>query len=182
MAATQHATQIKNDSQQYLTEALFQLLATKPLNAITVTALVARAGVSRMAFYRNYATLEDILRAYFAPRLQQLFDNVILRRPAPKKLADMRAFFTEFGQQLRLADKRHYEYLIRDLFTSQMSAYYAQWPDADPYWAVFMTNGVYGIWREWLLSGQQAPLAELHALIKTLQETTQAAMVKPTAD
>lgn len=178
MAATKHATQIKTDSLQYLTQALFHLLETKPLNDITITALVARAGVSRMAFYRNYDTLEDILRAYFEPRLQQLFDNVILQRPAQVKLADMQTFFAEFAHQWRLAERQHYEYLIRDLFTAQMATYYAQWPDANRYWAVFMTNGVYGIWREWLLSGQHESLEQLQALIKTLQLATEAAIIQ----
>lgn len=179
MAATKHAIALKNDSQQYLTQALFQLLAQKPLTEITVTALVARAGVSRMAFYRNYDTLEDILRAYFAPRMQQLFDNVILQQPAEKKLEDMTTFFTELAEQLRLAEQRHYEDIIRDLFTAQMAAYYAQWPAANRYWVVFMTHGVYGIWREWLLSGQHESLSSLHTLIKALQDTTAAVVVSP---
>lgn len=69
MAATKHAQLIQKDSQDYLTEALFQLLEKKSLEEIKVTELVTRAGVSRMAFYRNYQGLEDIIRQYFAPKL-----------------------------------------------------------------------------------------------------------------
>jgi AcrR family transcriptional regulator len=77
MAATKHAQLIQKDSQDYLTEALFQLLEKKSLEEIKVTELVTRAGVSRMAFYRNYQGLEDIIRQYFAPKLSRMFDNVI---------------------------------------------------------------------------------------------------------
>lgn len=41
--------------------ALLMLLEHKPLEKITITELVARSGVSRSAFYRNYNTKEDIL-------------------------------------------------------------------------------------------------------------------------
>src|SRR3712207_8891074 len=41
--------------------ALLSLLEKKPLGHITISELVARAGVSRNAFYRNYSSKEDIL-------------------------------------------------------------------------------------------------------------------------
>lgn len=180
MAATKHAQAIQQDSQTYLTEALFQLLQKKPLSEIKITELVARAGVSRMAFYRNFESVEDILRQHFAPRIQRLFDNVIFEQTATVKLEDMQAFFDYFADELRLALKAHFEYIIRDLFTENMARYYANWPGMTPehlkYWAVFMTNGVYGIWREWLLTGQKESLAELHTLIKKLQMSTESAL------
>lgn len=180
MAATKHARAIQQDSQTYLTEALFQLLTKKSLSEIKITELVARAGVSRMAFYRNYDRVEDILRQHFAPRIQHLFNNVIFEQTATVKLEDMQAFFDDFATELRLSLKAHFEYLIRDLFTENLVRYYADWPAMSPehlkYWAVFMTNGVYGIWREWLLTGQQESLTELHTLIKKLQISTESAL------
>lgn len=60
MAATEHSKKIKQDSQTYLITALLQLLKTKDFTDITVTQVVKRAGVSRMAFYRNFDTLDDV--------------------------------------------------------------------------------------------------------------------------
>ncbi|MBO4902362.1 MAG: TetR/AcrR family transcriptional regulator [Lachnospiraceae bacterium] len=48
-------------TRECLTTALMQLMKEKPIDRITITELVERAGVSRTAFYRNYATKEDIL-------------------------------------------------------------------------------------------------------------------------
>lgn len=48
-------------TRECLTTALMQLIKEKPLDKITITELVARSGVSRTAFYRNYSTKEDIL-------------------------------------------------------------------------------------------------------------------------
>ena len=185
MSATQHAQQIKQDSRQYLTTALFQLLKTKDLNDIKVTALVKRAGVSRMAFYRNFDTLEDVILQYFGPKIQSLFNDVILQVPEDQKLGDMTAFFQKLSAELKLAVDRRYEYLIRRLFNENMVRYYDQHPiweqlsdDDRHYWVAFMSAGVYAIWREWLLNDQSESLSKIHVLIRKFQNATIDALVK----
>lgn len=179
MAATKHAQKIRADSTAYLTTALLQLLEKKPLVDIKVTELVTRAGVSRMAFYRNFDTLADVLRAYFAPRMTRLFDDVITQVPSPAKLGDMQQFFAEMGHALRLAEKRNYEYIVQQLFADNMVRYYqltlptgADDAGMQRYWIRFMSAGVYAIWREWLLSGANETLDEMHELIGKLQRAT----------
>lgn len=49
-------------TKECLQTALICLMGEKPFEKITVTELVKRSGVSRMAFYRNYASKEDILK------------------------------------------------------------------------------------------------------------------------
>lgn len=51
--------------------ALVSLLQTKELDAISITELTRLAGVSRMAYYRNFSSKEDILYSYFEILLQQ---------------------------------------------------------------------------------------------------------------
>ena len=41
--------------------ALLQLMQTKPYRDISITEITRRAGVSRMAYYRNYADKDEIL-------------------------------------------------------------------------------------------------------------------------
>ena len=47
-----------------IAKTLIQLLAAKPLNEITVTALVKEANVSRMTFYKYYSSKEEVLSDY----------------------------------------------------------------------------------------------------------------------
>ena len=54
-----------------LTDALISLTARKPLSSISITELCEEAGVSRMAFYRNFQSLEEILTS----RLNELVDE-----------------------------------------------------------------------------------------------------------
>ncbi|MGN0319358.1 MAG: TetR/AcrR family transcriptional regulator [Lachnospira sp.] len=54
-----------------IVEALLQLLYSKPLSSITISELCDKAGVSRMSFYRNYESKEEI----FVKRLEEIFDE-----------------------------------------------------------------------------------------------------------
>lgn len=58
----------KNQSNQLAREcivtALIQLTEQKPFSAITVSELTQRAGVSRMTYYRNYTSKEDVFQKY----------------------------------------------------------------------------------------------------------------------
>ncbi len=54
-----------------IVSALLRLIYEKPLSVITISELCSRAGVSRMAFYRNYTSKEDI----FAKELGELFEK-----------------------------------------------------------------------------------------------------------
>ncbi|RRK09679.1 TetR/AcrR family transcriptional regulator [Lactiplantibacillus garii] len=179
MAATNHAQAIKQDSKDYLTTALLQLLKTKDLNTLTVTQVVKRAGVSRMAFYRNFETLDDVLLGYFRPAITARFKDVQEDVPQAEKLQAMGQFFINFADTMKLAVDRGFEHIIRQVFNENMVIFYqksVQWQNISPvqqrYWTQFMSAGVYAIWREWLLGGQQESLTEIHKIIATFQEAT----------
>ncbi|KRK98602.1 transcription regulator [Secundilactobacillus odoratitofui DSM 19909 = JCM 15043] len=183
MSATKHAQQIKEDSQAYITTALFQLLETKDLGEITVTALVKRAGVSRMAFYRNFETTADVILKYFASKINQVFDDVINQVPTEEKLTEIDHFFETLSHELKLAVDRHYEYLIQQLFNDGMRRYYDQnqvWQQLPKtqqrYWIAFMSAGVYAIWREWLLNRESENLMAIHDIVGKFQSSTMLAL------
>ena len=52
-----------------IVQALLQLTQKKPLSTITISELCEKAGVSRMTFYRNYESKEEI----FTKHLAELF-------------------------------------------------------------------------------------------------------------
>lgn len=45
-----------------VTEALLRLLSKKPYGKITVSDIVAEAGIGRASFYRNYIDKDDVIR------------------------------------------------------------------------------------------------------------------------
>lgn len=46
---------------EYMKTAFLQLLSTKPFHEITITDIVKRAGVSRVSFYRNFNSIDDVI-------------------------------------------------------------------------------------------------------------------------
>ena len=58
-------------------DALIDLMKVKPYNKISVTDITERAGVSRMAYYRNYEDKDDILLNRFREELIQLEKSLL---------------------------------------------------------------------------------------------------------
>lgn len=186
MAATNHAQAIKQDSQEYLTTALLQLLEAHQFEDITVTQVVKRAGVSRMAFYRNFDSLEQVLIDYFTPIIETHFKAVLQQQSAELKLAALSTFFIELEATLKLADKRGFEPIVRDVFTNNIQQFYQTidpWRSLDAirqkYYVQFMAVGVYQIWRDWLLGGQKESLSFIHQLLANLQHHMDLAVSQP---
>ena len=56
-----------------LTEALFILMRKKPFEEITITEISKLAGVSRISFYRNFDSKEDVLVKYIFEKSMDAF-------------------------------------------------------------------------------------------------------------
>ncbi|MCQ2772360.1 MAG: TetR family transcriptional regulator C-terminal domain-containing protein [Bacilli bacterium] len=63
--------------QQYLIDALFELLKNEELDDITINKLINKAGVCRASYYRNFYLLTDIIKRY----VTDLFQNIIKNYP-----------------------------------------------------------------------------------------------------
>jgi len=184
MAATRHAQLIKQDSKEYLVTALLQLLEHKNLNEITVSQVVKRAGVSRMAFYRNFDTLEDLLKSYFGPVIADRFDEVKNKVSETDKIDKVGEFFADYSKILKLSIDRGFEQVIKNIFDANMLDFYdgislpvELTTMQRKYWTKFMSAGVYSIWREWLIDGQKESLEEIHTLIAKFQNSTMNSLV-----
>ena len=71
--------------------ALVQLMEKKPYKEITITDITKRAGVSRMAYYRNYETKDEIL----TKRLEGEIHN-LSERSKRKKYTSMEDALVDF--------------------------------------------------------------------------------------
>lgn len=60
-----------SQSEQWMIEALLQLMQSKSYSQITIKDITEKAGVSRLTFYRHFETKEDILKKH----LDILFDQ-----------------------------------------------------------------------------------------------------------
>ncbi len=73
-------------ARECMVTALMLLLKEKPLSAISISELTEKAGVSRMTYYRNYQSKEDIFASYLDEALTDY------QREARELSLDQRAY------------------------------------------------------------------------------------------
>lgn len=173
MAATEHAQNIKKDTKEWIAIALLELLRTRQLAKLSVSEVVKKAGVSRMAFYRNYETLEQVLLEYYEPKFADIFSKIAFQTSHEQKIADLTGFFLAVSDDFRTAIKGNYIGLLYQIFKHHIARFYDQiipFPDwtgvKRTYWIDFMSAGVFEIWVTWIKNGQKESLEEITALIR----------------
>ena len=65
-----------NITKESIFTSLMILMEQKNFKKITITEMAKKAGVSRMAFYRNYTVMEDIIIGYLDDLLQEYSNQI----------------------------------------------------------------------------------------------------------
>jgi AcrR family transcriptional regulator len=136
--------------------ALLELMATKEFAQISVTAIAKRAGVSRMAFYRNYQTKEDILNDYLDQLFQQYLAQMTPERGDLHTLAI--GFFQYFRRNQPFLDAlnmANLQSLLLPKFTHYLPAVFRQLLPGSPSPMViqFDVGGLYQVLIAWAKEG-----------------------------
>lgn len=63
-------------TKNYIYEALYELLSRKSINEINVSEICEKAGVSRMSFYRNFKSKDDLVEKSLLKILNNLRDTL----------------------------------------------------------------------------------------------------------
>jgi len=98
-------------TQESIFTALMILMEKKNFNEITITEVTKKAGVSRMAFYRNYNIMEDIINNCLDDLFEDYSDQILNCEEKYNK-ESVRLFFAYF---------RKYNRLITNLISSNLS-------------------------------------------------------------
>lgn len=106
-------------SRECLVTALMQLLEDKPLSAISVSELTKKAGVSRMTYYRNYQSKEEIFTSYLDD-LVYLYREDAKKRPLSEHYYDMNSLVRCFSYF------RKYKDFLHSLFQSGLGFHFLE--------------------------------------------------------
>ncbi|AZZ59905.1 TetR/AcrR family transcriptional regulator [Oenococcus sp. UCMA 16435] len=63
-------------TKQQAEDALFQLMQQKKFDTISITEITDAAKISRMAFYRNYKTKEDVLNNFIQKEYDRFIEDI----------------------------------------------------------------------------------------------------------
>lgn len=135
--------------------ALLSLLEKKPLGHITISELVARAGVSRNAFYRNYSSKEDILECLLTSVIRRIFRGLKAFDLKTQAYQAWLYLFTEAKKEAALLNiifNHHLQQLLTQMVTKRLRAY-QKWQEK----SCLITHCSFGA----TLSSQSSPIGFL---------------------
>lgn len=101
-------------AKDYITQALFLLINLKNYDEITITDIAKKAGVTRISFYRNFESKEDILRQ----EMKKRFENVKVDINSEFSIGTMFVFFNQNKDLISAMFKSKREVLLLELIES----------------------------------------------------------------
>lgn len=147
-----------------LARALFELLAEKEFEKISVTELTRRADVDRKTFYLHYGSVGDILEEFYEVHMTRIQER--LERENRQGKLEVLAFFRSLNELLaedlemyrRLASGPAYDFFrerLRVILNKRvLSALRYKTPaepaEALPLYAEFLTAGILSVYLSWL--------------------------------
>ena len=113
-------------TREALETALLLLLEKKTLSQITISELVAKAGVSRNAFYRNYKSKEAILESILTQIVRRIFRG-LKAFDLKNQLSQAWLFILneakKEAQVLGFIFEQHLEKLLTSIVSKRLKAY-----------------------------------------------------------
>lgn len=135
--------------------ALLQLMQKKQLSEIKISELCDKAGVSRVSFYRNFTSLNEILVQYLKKTTDDWWADFTMREPTLiyetfwQELFDL---YKKHADLIRLLQKNHVTFLLKD----HIFACCGPKPEHDAHTAyicAMLAGAIYGMVDEWIRRG-----------------------------
>ncbi len=152
-----------------LTKALLQLLDRKRLDGISVSELCEKAGVSRLSFYRNYSSLEDILNQYLKTITATFLDDTSVNfRTTPKKefILYLLTHISRYRKIVSTLVRNDLSYLLKsefdDAFLRSVDLYH------DPYRCYVASGAYFNLVYYWFVNGCKETPEELSEMDFTI--------------
>ena len=169
MGKTNYSISLQEDSKNFITEATLQLLEAKSYTKLTVMEVVKRAGVSRMAFYRNFESIEDVLKQYQSPKFETFFDKVKQTNVNEmEELELLTEFFSVMKTDLKKSIDHEYDSIFFDILSKQTELFIQPKNRLEYYQTKYITSGTFAVWKAWLSEDDGTSLAEMGALLSYL--------------
>ena len=145
-----------------LTKALLKLLESKSLNDISISELCEEAGLSRLSFYRNYASKEDILRQHLDQITTSFLGTTSVNfRTTPKRkfIVYLIRHMQQHKKIISLLIDSGLSYIVKEefdeAFTRSIETYH------DPYRCYVASGAYFNLIYYWFLNGCKESPEEL---------------------
>ena len=164
-------------SRDCMVQALIQLLKTKSLSNITITELTERAGVSRMTYYRNYHSLDEIFSSYLKD-LVESYRQDVATWPDKGNYNDSRnmlhcyEYFNHYKEFIACLVQTGLGHLLLQALDSYiLDTYYTEDKGQDFYYTLRAFSGsLYNIYVTWILEDSKES-AEIWNVMRKIHGT-----------
>lgn len=167
---------IADNAKLYIVEALCALMKEHAFRDISITSITKKAGVSRMSFYRNFETKEDIISYYIDYMMQAYLKQSPAYEPGTHTFKTYDHiifslyFFREYRDFILCLDKEN----LTGVFLSRINRHIAEnvkvpKTDATYHYRLYAYAGaIYNVYIEWIKHDMQVPAENLaHMLYDT---------------
>lgn len=160
--------------------SLMILMEKKDYNQITITDITKKAGVSRMAYYRNYTSKEDIIIEYLDDLFEAYLSEIMSKEDATFDQVYLN-FFSYFRKHMNLIEaliKANLSFLILDKFDEYINLIlekiFCNIPPSSisSYELHYAAGGLYKVLMVWVSNGLKESDEEMAKIIKRLSVYT----------
>lgn len=154
-----------------ITNALLKLMKNHNFNELTIVDIVNEAKVSRVSFYRNFTSKEDVIKKY----LDEITNNFIKESQIHNYRNDLKIYltilFTHLKNNVNFANvllKANIVHFIKDEFDKMFSKDIINYKTA--YGPYFFSGGIYNVYYYWLSNGCMETPEEISNIIVSFIE------------
>lgn len=159
-----------------LTDALLLLMEITAYSQITITDIAKKAGVSRMAYYRNFDTKEEILKYYFDRSCHELYatTNLSTEPLINSTFQHIYILFTEKKAVILALKKANLTTLLLDYFDKIVFAGNKIMLESDKeiisppqseYHIYFISGALYNFFMKWFDAGMNESYEEIMEIV-----------------
>lgn len=164
-------------------EALIELMSKCNFKDITITQIIERAGVSRMGFYRNFKSKENVVETFIFEKFIETINEIESKRMLKFKVYDIMVTtletFKKYSSFVQLFLQQGLEYLMYECY---MKGFYSLYEREHisrmrDYYNQIFVGQLFNLEMAWLKNGmKETPeeLANIYYKILHLQYTNRA--------
>jgi len=156
-------------TKECIVTALLRLMEVKAYQNITITDITNLAGVSRMAYYRNYNSKDEILIKHLVEQEKRLIEE--LHGEPANTVRGMIYYIAEFFQENVMAIKAVFNAGLGHLLTNMLGErIHNYFPVVDSsvagkYAIQFYVSAIIGVFRMWFDDGMVESAAEISDIL-----------------
>lgn len=157
---------------EYIINALFDLMKKKDYNEISITEITNKAGVGRVSFYRNFNSKEDIIKKW----IDNTTNNFLNTSNINYKKDSTTDFFSKLFTHLEkykeysfLIYKANLTHLLKNEFENRILKIYEK--EYSNYKSYFLAGGIFNVYYYWIINGcKETPKELANKLIDFMQK------------